>query len=146
MRKPIKILLWVLLIAVTLAGATAGGGWWYLQHKWRNTRGGVVVHPEQEWLKHQMLTPPVLRSMPLPGLKGQPTYFYYCEGDPIEQNHLDFQTTLSREEVLRVLEPHLQQHGYHKSGANYTRDNEEINVGYLKQTSDTWVKILMSRK
>jgi len=144
MRKG-KVIVWLLVTAVLLMAVGGGTCVYFLKSKWRHASGGVTVQTGN-WLQHHLLTPAVLRDMPMPGLIGQPTHSYYCEGDDIEINHLHFQTTLTRDEVLRELETFIRSSGFEKTGPNFTRDQEALNVAYQKMDSETWVKLFMTRK
>jgi len=145
MRKVVKWVALLLIVAVVLAGLGGGVFVWVLKNKWRHAAGGLIVQTD-DWLQHRLLTPAVLRNMPTPGLIGQPIHTYYCEGDEIEINHLHFQTTLARDEVLQELEPFIRGHGFEKTGPNYTQGRDQLNIAYQKQSGESWVKLFMTRR
>jgi len=143
MRKPFKIIALLLIVAL-LPSAIGVGYAAFRKSQWRRS-GGVTVQPG-DWLQTRMLIPAVLRELPLPGLTGEPTHFYFCEGGDIEINHLHFRTTFPRDEVTRQLEPFLRGHGFDKTGPNFTRGGEQINIAYETQDGQAWVKVFMTRK
>ena len=143
MRTFFKIVVVLLVVAIGLAAV--GVGYVYVRKsQWRQS-GGVVVRAD-DWVQYRLLTPAVIRDMPTPGLTGQPTHFYFCESGAIEINHVHFQTTLPRDEVMRELEPFFLQCGFTKSGPNFARGDEQLNIAYEKQAGETWVKLFLTRK
>ena len=142
MRKPIKICVVIVLLLVVL-GALAGGGYvYFLKLHW--SRVGAVQSTPKEWLKHWVLTPSVIRNMPMPGLVGDPWFQYYCEGDNIEENRLVFFTALSREDFLKEVEAYLEKNGYQKDGPQYVSGDNSIHIELTRSASSPTVYPIQS--